>query len=257
MAQFINFEAEAELVELDDSKEDDEVSNFSESSFIDDQAVDTDVDFYRQFANVENDIESVLNETRNEALQDIDQFDEISNLNDGSDNETEVDEFEDSEIDLTKFKETLFPRVDEHQQKIENQFCKALLYALRFDKNGEKTACSKQDFEKVINKDLIEQIDRPDQFKFIIQLQAFLNMCYEVNSTLSKFGYFLRVFELKNKFRHLTTKDKSNQKIVRQLSSCLIEKCSGFTIVSIENQKRKESYLNQLTLFTNQLKILK
>ena len=113
MAQFINFEAEAELVELDDGKEDDEVSNFSESSFIDDQAVDTDVDFYRQFANVENDIESVLNETRNEALQDIDQFDEISNLNDGSDNEIEIDEFEDSEIDLTKFEETLFPRVDE------------------------------------------------------------------------------------------------------------------------------------------------
>ena len=172
MAQFINFEAEAELVELDDSKEDDEVSNFSESSFIDDQDVDTDVDFYRQFANVENDIESVLNETSNEVLQDIDQFDEISNLNDGSDNETEIDEFEDSEIDLTKFKETLFPRVDEHQQKIENQFCKALLYALRFDKNVEKTGCSKQDFEKVINKDLIEQIDRPDQFKFIIQVQA-------------------------------------------------------------------------------------
>ena len=46
MAQFINFEAEAEVVELDDGKEDDEVSNFSESSFIDDQAVENDVDFY-------------------------------------------------------------------------------------------------------------------------------------------------------------------------------------------------------------------
>ena len=52
-AQFINFEAEVELVELDDSKEDDEVSNFSKSSLIDDQAVVTDVDFYRQFANLE------------------------------------------------------------------------------------------------------------------------------------------------------------------------------------------------------------
>ena len=45
MAQFINFEAETEVVELDDTKEDDEVSNFSESSFIDDQAVENDVDF--------------------------------------------------------------------------------------------------------------------------------------------------------------------------------------------------------------------
>ena len=147
------------MVELDDGKEDDEVSNFSESFFVDDQAVVTDVDFYRQFANAENDIDNILNEARNEALQDIDQFDEISNLHDGSDNETEMDDFGNSEIDLTKFKETLFPRVDEQQQKIENQFCKGLLYALRFDKNGEKNVCTKQDFEKVINKDLMEQID--------------------------------------------------------------------------------------------------
>ena len=104
----------------------------------------------------------------------------------------------------------------------------------------------------------MEQIDRPDQFKCIIQLQAFLNMCYKINSILSKFGYFLRVFELKNIFRHLTTKDNSQPKIVRQLSSCLIEKYSDFTIISIENQqKNKESYLNQSILFTNQLKILK
>ena len=72
MTQFINFEAEAELVDLDDGKEDDRVSNFSESSFIDDQAVENDADFHRQFAN------NVLNEAHNEALQDIEEFDEIS-----------------------------------------------------------------------------------------------------------------------------------------------------------------------------------
>ena len=159
MAQFINFKAEAELVELDDSKEDDEVSNFSEGSFIDDQTVGNDVDFYRQFVNVENDINNVLNVAHNKALQDIDQFDEISNLREGSDNEIEIEEFENYEIDLKKFKESLFPRVNEQEQKIENQFCKVVLYALRFDKNGKKSVCTKQDFEKVINKDLIEQLD--------------------------------------------------------------------------------------------------
>ena len=81
----------------------------------------------------------------------------------------------------------------------------------------------------------MEQLDKPEEFKFIIQLQAFLNLCYEINAILSKFGYFLRVFELKNKFRHLTTKDKSKQKIIRQLSSI---KYSGFTIILIENQKK-------------------
>ena len=104
---------------------------------------ENDVDFYRQFANVENDINNVLNEAHDEALQDIEQFDEISNVDDGSDNEIEIDQFESCEIDLNKFKETLFPKFEEEKQKIENQFCEAILYALRYQKNGEMSICTK------------------------------------------------------------------------------------------------------------------
>ena len=127
MADFINFEAEAEVVEVEDGKEDDEVSNISEDSFIDDQEVGADVNFYRQFANVENDLDQVLTEAHNEALEDIEQFDEISNLCDGSDSEIQIDEFQSSEIGITKIKETLFPRVDEAQEKLKikvKQYCK-------------------------------------------------------------------------------------------------------------------------------------
>ena len=49
MANFVNFGAEAEVVEVEDGKEDDEVSNISEDSFIDDQEVGANVNFYRQF----------------------------------------------------------------------------------------------------------------------------------------------------------------------------------------------------------------
>ena len=56
-------------------------------------------------------------------------------------------------------------------------------------------------------------------------------MCYKINMILAKFGYFLRVYELKNKYRHLTMKKSDQQKIVGQLSSCLIEKYNGFTVV--------------------------
>ena len=34
-------------------------------------------------------------------------------------------------------------------------------------------------------------------------------------------------------------KDKTKQKIVRQLSSCLIEKYSGFQVISIEFERKK------------------
>ena len=58
-------------------------------------------------------------------------------------------------------------------------------------------------------------------------------------------------------FRHLAVKDRHEQKIVRQLSSCLIEKFNGFTIVSIEYQKNEKKYSNQLMLFISQQKKLK
>ena len=84
MADYINFEAEAEIeltqIELDEIS--DFSDNASENSFIDDndQNVNTDVNFYRGFTNVENDIKQVLKESYEESLEDLENFDEISNL---------------------------------------------------------------------------------------------------------------------------------------------------------------------------------
>ena len=148
IAEFINFEVETIVIDADDGKKDDEVSNVSKNFCIEDQEIGTNVDFYREFTNVEKDLDQVLAEVHNEALTDIEQFDEISNLCDGSDSETQIDEFKDSKIDITKFKDTLFPRVDESQEKIENQFCKAVLYAIKFNKNGTKVVWNKSCLEQ-------------------------------------------------------------------------------------------------------------
>ena len=60
MADFINFEADIEDI---GENEGDEVSDISDvesgNSFIDNQDVNTDANFYRHFENVENDIEQV------------------------------------------------------------------------------------------------------------------------------------------------------------------------------------------------------
>ena len=53
----------------------------------------------------------------------------------------------------------------------------------------------------------------------------------------------MNFFELKNKFRRLRVKNKNEQKIVGQLSSCLIEKYSGFTQISLENKKKAKKAL--------------
>ena len=64
-------------------------------------------------------------------------------------------------------------------------------------------------------------------------------MRYEINSILSKYSYFLRVFELKNKYRRFSVMDKNKQKIVKKLSSCIIEKYSGFRVISIEFERKQ------------------
>ena len=247
MSDYINFEAEAEFIE------DDEVSDFSdngsEDSFINDndQNVNTDVSFYRGFTNVENDIEQVLKESYEESLEDLDNFDEISNLCYGSEEEKlEIDDFKNFEVDIEKFEETLFPRVDVEVQKIHKQICYTILYALRYDNDKSTDACDIAELQKIFDSDLINNL--VNKFEFIIDLQKFDNMCYEINCILSKFGYFLRIFELKNKYRRSAVKNKDEQNLVRQLSSCLIEKYSGFSQICLAYQKKQRKLLKPIDI---------
>ena len=80
MADFINFEVDVE----DDSDLDEEVRDNSDSdslkSFIDNEEVSNDVNFYCNFNNIETDIEQTLKEKYNRDLHDVENFEEISNL---------------------------------------------------------------------------------------------------------------------------------------------------------------------------------
>ena len=60
---------------------------------------------------------------------------------------------------------------------------------------------------------------------------------------MSKHNYFLRTFELKDKYKQLSMKEPKKQNIIRQLSSCLIEKYNGFQVISIEfDRKQKKKF---------------
>ena len=142
MADFINFEADVEgdyVEEVDfvNSEHDDEVSNISDSdslkSFIDNEEVKIDVNFYCHFTNIENDIEQTL-----EDAYDVEKFDEISNLCESSEDDFEIDDLKNSKENIKKFYENLFPKANTDQEKEHNQFVRAILYAVRFDRTNEK-----------------------------------------------------------------------------------------------------------------------
>ena len=96
MVQFIDFEVGVE----EDIKEDDEVSDDSDldslSSFIDNEETDNEVNFYRTFNNVETGIEETLKAEYEKGLEDIGNFDDISNLCESSEDEAEIDNFDTS-----------------------------------------------------------------------------------------------------------------------------------------------------------------
>ena len=133
----------------------------------------------------------------------------------------------------------LFPKTNNDEEKEHNQFTRVVLYTIRFDKINKKEICEKTEFENNIDQNLIEQLDQPKKFQFVIDLQKFNNTCHEINCILSKHNYFLGVFELKRKFRHLSMKEPKKQNIVRQISSCLSEKYNGFQVISIEYARKQ------------------
>ena len=210
MADFINVE-----VSVEDEVQEKEVNEVSDSdldslsSFIDNEETEDDVNFYCNFDNVETDIEQTLKNEYGKSLEEIDDCDEISNLSESSENEAEIDEFENAAEKVKCFGETLMPKTKPEEETEHNNFVKVILYAIRFDKQNKTDICDKNDFKKVIDENLIDQLDE-EKYEFILDLQKFYNNCYEINHVLSKYNCFLRVFELKNKFRHLTVKKQKN-----------------------------------------------
>ena len=249
MAQFINFEVDVDNEESDNGKEvsDDSDLDSLKSFIVDNEEVnDNDVNFYRTFNNVETDIEQTLKEEYERGLEDIENFDEISNLCESSEEELEIDNFKNAKEKIENFNETLFPKTN--NENIENnRLINVFLLVIRFDKVSKTNVCNFEEFKESINSNLIEQFE--GKFKFILDLQKFNNICYEINLILLKYNYFLRIFEVKDKYRHLSMKEPKKQNIVREISSCLIEKCNGFQVISIEFDRKQKKNLSPLISF--------
>ena len=118
-----------------------------------------------------------------------------------------------------------------------NSFVNTIFFAVRFNVEQKTDLCSSDELKESVDNNLFIQLNQ-ENFNIILDYQKFNNQCHEVNMLLTKHRYFLRVFELKNKFRHLALKIKKKKNIVRQLSSCINEKHNDFHVISIECSKK-------------------
>ena len=59
------------------------------------------------------------------------------------------------------------------------------MYALRYDKENKIDIWDKNEFKKLIDEKLNDQLDE-EKYKFVLDLQKFNNNCYRINYLLSK-----------------------------------------------------------------------
>ena len=172
MAEFIDFEVGVEEYK-NEEEEENEVSGDSDldslSSFIDNEETENDVSFYQNFGNVETAIEQTLTAEYDGGLGDIEEFDEISNLCESSEEEAEIDKFETLAEKVKCFGKSLLPKTKLDEEIEHNNFIRIILYAIRYDKENKTDLCDKNEFKKTIDEILIEQLDE-EKYTFILDL---------------------------------------------------------------------------------------
>ena len=171
MAEFINSKVG---VEEDNNEEENKVSDDSGldslSSFIDNEEKENEIDFYRNFDNVETDIEQTLKVEYDKGLKHIENSYEISNLRESSEDEAEIDEFQTSAEKIKCFGKSLLPKTKPDEETEHNNFIRIILYAVRYDKENKTDVCDKNEFKKTIDEKFIEQLYE-EKYKFILDLQ--------------------------------------------------------------------------------------
>ena len=104
------------------------------------------------------------------------------------------------------------------------------MYKIRQILEGKTDDCSDELLqENPLLKKLFEDLN--GKFDFSLDIQKFELVCYEINEILIKHGFFLRVFEQKNKYRNICIKNPKKQNQMKELASCLSPKYNGFQIV--------------------------
>ena len=68
---------------------------------------------------------------------------------------------------------------------------------------------------------------------------------------LNRYGLFLRVYELKDKFCYLIKQDSEKKTVFRELSSCIVEKFNGFNIVRVEFSKKLRQSFRSIDIIYN------
>ena len=95
-----------------------------------------------------------------------------------------------------------------HQKVGKHSFFNAICYAVRYFLARKKTPCDEVEVENDLPDHFYKKmLDLKESLMFDLRINSFERQCLEVNELLISEKLFLRVYMLKNKFRHLIHSD--------------------------------------------------
>ena len=97
MADFIDLEAEIDQEEKDEVSDDYDLESLSSFIDNDENEQDSDATFYWAFDNIETNIDEVLQNECEKGLKELENFNDVSNLCESSEENSEIDDFRQSE----------------------------------------------------------------------------------------------------------------------------------------------------------------
>ena len=106
-----------------------------------------------------------MKEEYDRGLEDIENFQEISNLCKNLEDELKIDDFKNAKEKIVSFNEELFPNTNDKN----NQLINVLLLAISFDKVGKTNVCDQNEFKENIDSNLIKELNEGN-FTFILDL---------------------------------------------------------------------------------------
>ena len=214
MAEFLVTEA----IDVDAANDSNNESNIdtatvSDDEFIDDRPLNENNDFYPYFTNVSRSYDDAMQDSKN--VDDL----EARNYFDSDEEEDEINDLFEAKVKL--FKESLI-----NPQGLENPdsfFC-SILYAIRYKLTEKKDSIDEENLKEDVGLALFHDLfEIKSLLRLDLDVLNFENQCFKINTILTKYNMFLRVFELKDKFRYLFKQNYEQKRIVNECLHVLLK----------------------------------
>ena len=256
MADFICFEAEAEENDVDvvDSNEEDQEMIIDD--FIDDTHQENDTPVFHRLHNQTTNTPDIMEELLREEESISDSLEPHNYIEDNEIDEIANEVYDETENFLqnkNKFLCTLINPLDQTGDK--DNFYLTLLHAIRYVKTKKQDLCFEENFEEEIGNDLYSKFKSIKENCILdLNLNHFEEMCYNINDILLKENMFLRIYEIKDKYRYLFHENKDAKNCLRSLSSCIKEKFNGFGWCELKLSSKEKTDLLPVNILYKPIK---